>query len=75
MHDRTRLVSPAFGRQIFFWNPLYFGLKATQNIDLRTLGYVNNLVVASNVIPAARGHRDPIQRPGVVFFLRPLLAD
>ena len=52
MHDRTRLVSPAFGRQIFFWNPLYFGLKATQNIDLRTLGYVNNLVVASNVIPA-----------------------
>ena len=47
-----RLVSPAFGRQIFFWNPLYFGLKATQNIGLRTLGYVNNLVVASNVIPA-----------------------
>ena len=49
-----RLVSPAFGRQIFFWNPLYFGLKAAQNIDLRTLGYVNNLVlvVASNVIPA-----------------------
>ena len=46
-----RLVSPAFG-QNFFWNPLYFGLKAAQNIDLMTLGYVNNLVVASNVIPA-----------------------
>ena len=49
---RRRLVSPAFGRQKKFWNPLYFGLKVTQNIDLRTLGYVNNLVVASNMIPA-----------------------
>ena len=47
-----RLVSPAFGHQKKIWNPLYFKLKATQNIDLRTLGYVNNLVVASNVIPA-----------------------
>ena len=47
-----RLVSPAFGRQNFFWNPLYIGLKAAQNIDLRTLDYVNNLVVALNVILA-----------------------
>ena len=46
------LVSPAFGRQFFFGNPLYFVLKAAQNIALRTLGYVNNLVVASNVISA-----------------------
>ena len=49
---RHRLVSPAFGHQGNFWNPLYFRLKAAQNIDLRTLGYVNSLVVASNVMPA-----------------------
>ena len=49
---RHRLVSPAFGRPKKNWNPLYFGLKTAQNIDLRTLDYVNNLVVALNVIPA-----------------------
>ena len=47
-----RLVSPAVGHPNFFWNSLYFGLRATQNIHLSILGYINNLVVASNVIQA-----------------------